>query len=95
VVKTGLKVPKQEPHGIVECAKDIWNYCKAWFKVFIGDDDSTSCAALHHSIPDKIQNGSLTQYPIGKDKHPPKSSGKLPPDIHELEIFLVDPFVSV
>jgi len=46
------------PHGIVKCTKGI---------VFISDNDSISHAAFHHSIPDKIWNGSLTQYPIGKD----------------------------
>jgi len=60
-----------EPHGIVKCAKDIWNSCKAWLKVFISNDDSTSHAALHHINP--------------------KSSGKLPAEIHEPELLLVDP----
>ena len=40
--------------GIVQCAIKIWDYGKAWLRVFVSDDDSSSCAALKHSHEDKI-----------------------------------------
>jgi len=39
-----------EPNGIVDCVKQIWNSGKAWLKVFVSDDDSSSHAALKHTL---------------------------------------------
>jgi len=39
-----------EPRGIVECATLIWDTGKAWMRVFVSDDDSSSRAALKHNI---------------------------------------------
>jgi len=43
-----------EPHGIVQCATEIWKSGKAWLCVFLSDDDSSSHAALHHSIETRM-----------------------------------------
>jgi len=49
--KLGSEFQKaMEPHGIVACAINIWNSGKAWLRVFVSDDDSSSRAALRHSV---------------------------------------------
>ena len=69
-----------EPHGIVNCAIQVWNSEKAWLHIFVSDDDLSRRAALKHSYDDKI----LLNKPTDKKK---KGSGKLPSWILEL----VDP----
>jgi len=44
-----------EPMGIVDCAIQNWNSGKAWLRVFVSDDDSSSHAALKHSFQGKIR----------------------------------------
>jgi len=73
-----------EPHGIVNCAIQVWNSGKAWLFIFVSDNDSSSQAALKHSYDDKI----LLNEPTDKKK---KGSGKLPSCILEPILFLVDP----
>jgi len=44
-----------ELHGKVQCVTDIWESGKAWLHVFLSDDDSSSHAALHHSIETRMK----------------------------------------
>jgi len=47
-----------EPHGIVECAKHIWNN-GGWMEMFISNDDLSSRAALCHPILMQIEKGYI------------------------------------
>ena len=53
-----------EPHGIVACAINIWNSGKAWLHVFVSDDDSSSRAALRHSVESRMVIENLLQWPL-------------------------------
>jgi len=53
-----------EPHGIVACAINIWNSGKAWLRVFVSDDDSSSRAALRHSVESRMVIENLLQWPL-------------------------------
>jgi len=43
-----------EQKGIVNCVAQIWNSGKAWLKVFVSDNNSSSHAALKHTIEARI-----------------------------------------
>ncbi len=75
-----------ELRGIVECATLIWDTGKAWMRVFVSDDDSSSHAALRHNILDKT-----TVHPQDSKGKLLKSTGKLPACVKEPKRFLVDP----
>jgi len=52
-----------EPNGLVDCAKQIWNSGKAWLKVFVSDDDSSSPAALKHTLEARMTLENLLEPP--------------------------------
>jgi len=56
-----------EPNGIVDCVKQIWNSGKAWLKVFVSDDDSSSRAALKHTLEARMTLENLLEPPCGPD----------------------------
>ena len=73
-----------EPQGIVDCTVKIWNSEKAWLHTFVSNDDSSSRAALKHSYKDKEH--------LDEPRNPKKKGkGKLPAEVREPEIYLVDP----
>ena len=57
-----------EPNGIVDCMKQIWNSGKAWLKVFVSDDDSSSHAALKHTLEARMTLENLLEPPRGPDE---------------------------
>jgi len=80
-----------EPHGIVACAISIWNSGKAWLRVFVSDDDSSSRAALRHSVESRMEIENLLQWPLDAYGKKIKSTGRLPSYIFEPTLFLADP----
>ena len=57
-----------EPNGLVDCAKQIWNSGKAWLKVLVSDDDSSSRAALKHTLEARMYLEYLLEPPRGPDE---------------------------
>jgi len=81
-----------EPHGTVECAKQVWNSCIACMETFCSDDDSSSRAALRHPIQTQINKGYINEWPVdAKSGRQIKSTGRLPAEIHRISTYLVDP----
>jgi len=81
-----------EPHGIVECTKQVWNN-GGWMEMFISKDNLSSRAALHHPILTQIEKGyiSADEWPVDSKGRRIKSTGCLPPEIHRIIAYLVDP----
>ena len=80
-----------EPNGIVDCVKQIWISGKAWLQVFVSNDDSSSCAALKHTLEARMTLENLTEPPCGPDGKKLKDMEKIPAEMKEPTIFLVDP----
>jgi len=77
-----------EPNDIVDCVKQIWNSGTAWLKVFVSNDDSSSHAALKHTLEARMTLENLTEPPCGLDGKKLKDTGKLPAEIREPTTFL-------
>jgi len=80
-----------EPNGIVNCVTQIWNSGKAGLKVFVSNDDSSSYAALKHTLEARMTLENLTEPPHGPDGKKLKDTGKLLTEIKEPTTFLIDP----
>jgi len=80
-----------EPNGIVDCVKQIWNSGKAWLKVFVSDDNSSSHAALKHTLEARMTLENLTEPPCGPAGKKLKVTGKLPAWMRVPTTFSVDP----
>ena len=81
-----------EPNGLVDCAKQIWNSGKAaWLKVFVSDDDSSSRAALKHTLEARMFLENLLEPPRGPDGGKMKDTGKLPAWMRVPTTFFIDP----
>jgi len=80
-----------EPNGLVDCAKQIWNSGKAWLKIFVSDDDSSSRAALKYTLEARMFLENLLEPPRGPDGKKLKDTGKLPGWMRIPTTFLVDP----
>jgi len=80
-----------EPNGIVDCVKQIWNSGKAWLKVFVNDDNSSSHAAWKHTPEARMTLENLTEPPHGPDGKKLKDTGKLPAWMRVPTTFFVDP----
>jgi len=65
---------------------------KAWLKVFVSDDDSSSHAVLKHTLLEaRMALENLIEPRHGPDGKKLKDTGKLPAEIKEPTTFLVDP----
>jgi len=80
-----------EPNGIVNCVTQIWNLGKAWPKVFVSDDDSSSHVALKHTMEARMFLENLAEPLHGPDGKKSKNKRKLPAEIKEPTTFPVDP----
>jgi len=59
--------------------------------VFVSDDDSSSHAALKHTLEARMTLENLMEPPCGPDGKKLKDAGKLPAEMKEPTTFLVDP----
>jgi len=75
-----------EPHGIVACAINIWNSGKAWLHIFVSDDDSSSQAALQHSVETGMELENGTDWPLDSNGKKTKVQ-EIPAHVPEPTIF--------
>jgi len=80
-----------EPNGILECAISVWNSCIVCMDIFLSNNDSSSRCVLKHPIKMQMKKGYILKWPVDKYGKNVKCTGWLPPDIHPVTMYLVDP----
>lgn len=81
-----------EPIGAVLLVTRLFREGSVWVHTVITDDDSTTRAALHHSLNDLMEKKLMTKLEWPKNNGAYKlDNGKLPLDVPEPKMFLADP----